>query len=98
MLTWFALAAYAAFGPPDVRDGLPDPDGIPHAALRVSLLSGFPDGVGLNGQIIAKSLVVEAGLMTREDVMKQLQPGRLSGLQPVTQAIPVAERRAEASD
>ncbi|MDR7232909.1 aspartate ammonia-lyase [Agrococcus sediminis] len=34
-------------------------------------------------------LVVEAGLMERERVEKLLQPARLSGLQPVTQAIPV---------
>jgi aspartate ammonia-lyase len=43
-------------------------------------------------------LVVEAGLMTREDVMKQLQPGRLSGIVPITQAIPVADLQGEASE
>ena len=43
-------------------------------------------------------LVVEAGLMTRDDVMKQLQPGRLSGVQPVTQAIPVIDVRGEPSE
>ena len=36
-------------------------------------------------------LVVEAGLMTREDVDKQLSPARLSGLEAVTQAIPVIQ-------
>ena len=34
-------------------------------------------------------LVVEGGLMDRERVEKLLAPARLSGLQPVTQAIPV---------
>ncbi|MBN8205854.1 aspartate ammonia-lyase [Microbacterium esteraromaticum] len=34
-------------------------------------------------------LVVEAGLMTREEVMKQISPARLSGLETVTAAIPV---------
>lgn len=34
-------------------------------------------------------LVVEAGLMTREEVMKQISPARLSGLETVTSAIPV---------
>jgi len=36
-------------------------------------------------------LVVEAGLMTREEVDKQLSPARLSGLEAVTQAIPVVQ-------
>jgi aspartate ammonia-lyase len=36
--------------------------------------------------------------MTREDVMKQLQPGRLSGIVPITQAIPVADLQGEASE
>jgi len=34
-------------------------------------------------------LVVEAGLMSREEVTKQLSPGRLSGLETITAAIPV---------
>ncbi|MFS0866816.1 aspartate ammonia-lyase [Microbacterium sp. 179-B 1A2 NHS] len=34
-------------------------------------------------------LVVEAGLMSREDVAKQLSPARLSGLQVATRAIPI---------
>jgi aspartate ammonia-lyase len=34
-------------------------------------------------------LVVEAGLMSREDVVKQLSPARLSGLEAITAAIPV---------
>jgi aspartate ammonia-lyase len=43
-------------------------------------------------------LVVEGGLMTRADVMKQLQPGRLSGVQPITQAIPVVDIQGEPSE
>ncbi|WP_193598639.1 aspartate ammonia-lyase [Microbacterium sp. YJN-G] len=34
-------------------------------------------------------LVVEAGLMSREEVMKQISPARLSGLEAVTSVIPV---------
>ncbi len=34
-------------------------------------------------------LVVEAGLMSREEVDKQLSPARLSGLEAITQAIPL---------
>ncbi len=34
-------------------------------------------------------LVVEAGLMSRDEVMKQISPARLSGLETVTSAIPV---------
>ncbi len=36
-------------------------------------------------------LVVEAGLMTREEVDKQLSPARLSGVEAITQAIPVVQ-------
>ncbi len=36
-------------------------------------------------------LVVEAGLMSREDVTKQLSPARLSGLEAVTAAIPIVQ-------
>jgi len=36
-------------------------------------------------------LVVEAGLMSREEVDKQLSPKRLSGLETITQAIPVIQ-------
>jgi aspartate ammonia-lyase len=42
----------------------------------------------LTGHNIA-DLVVEAGLMTREEVMKQISPARLSGLETMTAAIPV---------
>jgi aspartate ammonia-lyase len=42
----------------------------------------------LTGHNVA-DLVVEAGLMTREDVAKQLSPARLSGLEAVTAAIPI---------
>jgi aspartate ammonia-lyase len=34
-------------------------------------------------------LVVEAGLMSRDEVTKQLSPARLSGLEAVTAAIPI---------
>ncbi|QAY60766.1 aspartate ammonia-lyase [Microbacterium protaetiae] len=44
----------------------------------------------LTGHNIA-DLVVEAGLMTREDVTKQLSPARLSGLESVTSAIPIVQ-------
>lgn len=43
-------------------------------------------------------LVVEAGLMTREDVTRQLVPERLSGVRPITEAIPVIERKGEPSE
>jgi aspartate ammonia-lyase len=36
-------------------------------------------------------LVVEAGLMSRDEVDKQLSPARLSGLEAITQAIPVIQ-------
>ncbi|MEQ6896744.1 aspartate ammonia-lyase [Microbacterium sp. KR10-403] len=36
-------------------------------------------------------LVVEAGLMSREEVTKQLSPARLSGLETMTAAIPVVQ-------
>ena len=42
-------------------------------------------------------LVVEAGLMSREEVDKQLSPARLSGLQAVTAAIPIVLADAEES-
>ena len=42
----------------------------------------------LTGHNIA-DLVVEGGLMTREECMKQLSPARLSGLEAVTAAIPI---------
>ncbi|MFI8594738.1 aspartate ammonia-lyase [Microbacterium sp. NPDC078428] len=41
----------------------------------------------LTGRNVA-DLVVEAGLMSREEVVKQLSPARLSGLEAVTAAIP----------
>jgi len=40
-------------------------------------------------------LVVEAGLMSREEVTKQLAPARLSGLEAITAAIPVVKQAAE---
>src|SRR6187431_733388 len=36
-------------------------------------------------------LVVESGLMTREDVTAQLSPSKLSGVRPITMAIPVID-------
>lgn len=42
----------------------------------------------LTGHNVA-DLVVEGGLMTREEVAKQLSPARLSGLEAITAAIPV---------
>lgn len=44
----------------------------------------------LTGHNIA-DLVVEAGLMSREDVAKQLSPARLSGLETATAAIPLVQ-------
>jgi aspartate ammonia-lyase len=44
----------------------------------------------LTGHNVA-DLVVEAGLMTREEVAKQLSPARLSGLEAITAAIPVVQ-------
>jgi len=44
----------------------------------------------LTGRSVA-DLVVEAELMTREEVTKQLSPARLSGLEVVTAAIPVVQ-------
>jgi aspartate ammonia-lyase len=40
-------------------------------------------------------LVVEAGLMSREDVEKQLSPARLSGLETATAAIPIVRPAAD---
>jgi aspartate ammonia-lyase len=42
----------------------------------------------LTGRNVA-DLVVEAELMSREEVAKQLSPARLSGLETITAAIPV---------
>ncbi|MDQ1129134.1 aspartate ammonia-lyase [Microbacterium sp. SORGH_AS_0888] len=47
----------------------------------------------LTGHNVA-DLVVEAGLMSREEVTKQLSPARLSGLEAVTAAIPVVGARS----
>jgi aspartate ammonia-lyase len=44
----------------------------------------------LTGRNVA-DLVVEAGLMTREEVMKQISPARLSGLETMTAAIPIVK-------
>jgi aspartate ammonia-lyase len=42
----------------------------------------------LTGRNVA-DLVVEAGLMSRAEVTKQISPMRLSGLEAITEAIPV---------
>ncbi|GAA1747881.1 aspartate ammonia-lyase [Agromyces humatus] len=43
-------------------------------------------------------LVVESGLMTREDVTAQLSPSKLSGMRPITMAIPVIDMQGEPSE
>ncbi|RXZ46440.1 aspartate ammonia-lyase [Agromyces fucosus] len=43
-------------------------------------------------------LVVEAGLMSREAVMAQLQPSKLSGIRPITMAIPLIDLQGEPSE
>ena len=44
----------------------------------------------LTGRNVA-DLVVEAGLMPRDEVVKQLSPARLSGLEAITAAIPIID-------
>ncbi|MFF2634063.1 aspartate ammonia-lyase [Microbacterium sp. NPDC058021] len=51
------------------------------ALAKAALLTGHNVG----------DLVVEAGLMSREDVDKQLSPARLSGLEAITAAIPIVQ-------
>jgi aspartate ammonia-lyase len=43
-------------------------------------------------------LVVEAGLMTRDEVVRQLAPSRLSGIRPITTSIPVIDLQGEPSE
>jgi aspartate ammonia-lyase len=43
-------------------------------------------------------LVVEGGLMTRHDVERHLAPSRLSGMHPITTAIPVIDLQGEPSE
>ncbi|MFK4730136.1 aspartate ammonia-lyase [Agromyces mediolanus] len=43
-------------------------------------------------------LVVEAGLMSRDEVERQLSPSKLSGIRPITTAIPVQQLQAEPSE
>jgi aspartate ammonia-lyase len=64
---------------------------------------GYTEAAKLAKQALATGrpvadLVVEAGLMTREDVTRQLSPSRLSGVHPITQSIAVVERKGEPSD
>ncbi|MCR2827882.1 lyase family protein, partial [Microbacterium sp. zg.Y909] len=51
------------------------------ALAKTALLTGHNVG----------DLVVEAGLMSRDEVDKQLSPARLSGLEAITAAIPVQQ-------
>jgi aspartate ammonia-lyase len=51
----------------------------------------------LTGRNVA-DLVVEAGLMSADEVAKQLSPARLSGLEAITAAIPVVEPDVEAAE
>ncbi len=51
----------------------------------------------LTGHSVA-DLVVEAGLMSREEIVKQLSPARLSGLEVVTAAIPLIVQPGEIAD
>ncbi|AWB96812.1 aspartate ammonia-lyase [Agromyces badenianii] len=43
-------------------------------------------------------LVVEANLMSREAVIAQLQPSKLSGIRPITMAIPLIDLQGEPSE
>ena len=51
----------------------------------------------LTGRNVA-DLVVEAGLMSADEVAKQLSPARLSGLETVTAAIPIVGAGVDADD
>ncbi len=63
---------------------------IPH--IGYSAASALARTALLTGRNVA-DLVVEAKLMTREDVMRELEPSRLSGVitEPTTTAIPIVE-------
>ena len=52
-----------------------------HALAKAALLTGRN----------VADLVVEAGLMSRDEVTKQLSPARLSGLETITAAIPLVQ-------
>ena len=58
------------------------------ALAKLALLTGRP----------VADLVVEAGLMTRDAVEAQLVPPKLSGIGPITQAIPVIKLQGEPSE
>ncbi|MCP2371504.1 aspartate ammonia-lyase [Agromyces terreus] len=58
------------------------------ALAKLALATGRP----------VADLVVEAGLMTREAVEAQLVPSKLSGIGPITQAIPVIDLQGEPSE
>ena len=67
----------------ETRISLTTPGDVP---LTLSMPTAeLPQGLGVG------DLVVEAGLMTREEVDKQLSPARLSGMEAITQAIPVVQ-------
>ena len=55
--------------------------------ITVGEAAAFTGTLSLAGPIA--DLVVEGGLMTREDVTRQLSPSRLSGVHPITQTIAV---------
>ena len=80
----------------DLYGGLVEMPNLRRIADRGVLLSQFhttalcsPTRAALlTGRNVA-DLVVEAGLMGRDEVVKQLSPARLSGLETVTAAIPI---------
>ncbi|HEX5856760.1 MAG TPA: aspartate ammonia-lyase, partial [Microbacterium sp.] len=64
---------------------------------------GYAEAAKLAKQALATGrpvadLVVESGLMTREDVTRQLSPSKLSGVRPITMAIPVIDMQGEPSE
>jgi aspartate ammonia-lyase len=66
-------------------------------SIGYAAAAAHPKTALLPGRNVA-DLVVEAGLMSREDVTKQLSPARLSGLEAVTAAIPTIDAEAIAAD
>ncbi|MGI9823342.1 aspartate ammonia-lyase [Agromyces sp. Marseille-Q5079] len=58
------------------------------AVAKLALATGRP----------VADLVVEAGLMTRQAVEAQLVPSKLSGIGPITQAIPVIDLQGEPAE
>ncbi|WP_394551555.1 aspartate ammonia-lyase [Agromyces sp. MMS24-JH15] len=61
---------------------------------------GYQDAAGIAKLALATGrhvadLVVEAGLMSREAVERELAPRKLSGMRPITQGIPIVSLRSE---